>query len=122
MIPEIFRDNTTIIKNHPMQNHLFCVSIRSLLGILIITNKIKKKLLLIICVFIILGFLSKFFKLKNVWKVYMRTVFVYSIVLVLTFIYGDKYNSISGILIIVDGLMGLQSRHIFDRMSLLQIK
>ncbi len=121
MIPEIFKDNTTIIKNHPVQNHLFCVFIRSLLGILIITNKINRTLILIICVFIVLGFLSKYFKLKNVWKVYMRTIFVYSIVLVLTLIYGDKYNTISGTLIIVDGLMGMQSRYIFDKMSLLQI-
>jgi hypothetical protein len=120
MIPEIFRDNTTIIKNHPVENHLFCVFIRSLLGILIITNKINKTLILIICVFIVLGFLNKYFKLKNVWKVYMRTIFVYSIVLVLTLLYGDKYNIISGTLIIVDGLMGMQSRYIFDKMSLLQ--
>ena len=120
MIPEVFRDNTTVVKNHPMRNHLFCVSLRTILGLLIISNKISKNIILIISFLVVFMFLSKFFKLPNVWKVYMRTVIVYAIVFILTIIFGDKYNSVSGTLIIVDGLMGLQSRHIFDRLSLLK--
>ena len=120
MIPEVFRDNTTLVKNHPMRNHLFCVSLRSILGLLVISNKISKNIILIISFLVVVMFLQKFFKLPNVWKVYMRTVIVYSIVFLLTLKYGDQYNSVSGTLIIVDALMGLQSRHIFDRLSLLK--
>lgn len=120
MIPEVFRDNTTIVKNHPMRNHLFCVSLRSILGILVISNKINKNILLIISFLVLVMFLAKFFKLPNVWKVYMRTVIVYAIVFILTLKFGDQYNSVSGTLIIVDALMGLQARHIFDRLSLLK--
>jgi hypothetical protein len=101
MIPEVFRDNTTLVKNHPMRNH-------------------SKNIILIISFLVAAMFLSKFFKLPNVWKVYMRTVIVYSIVFLLTLKFGEQYNSVSGTLIIVDALMGLQSRHIFDRLSLLK--
>jgi hypothetical protein len=120
MIPEIFRDNTTLVKNHPMRNHLFCVSLRSILGLLVISNKVNKYVILVISFLVVVMFLSKFFKLPNVWKVYMRTVIVYSIVFLLTIKFGEQYNSVSGTLIIVDALMGLQSRHIFDRLSLLK--
>ena len=120
MIPEVFRDNTTIVKNHPMRNHLFCVSLRSILGLLVISNKINKNIILVISLLVLVMFLQKFFKLPNVWKVYMRTVIVYAIVFILTLKFGDQYNSVSGTLIIVDALMGLQSRHIFDRLSLLK--
>ena len=119
MIPEVFRDNTTLIKNHPMRNHLFCVALRSTLGILVISDKINNKILLLFSILVVVMFLNKFFKLPNVWKVYMRTVLVYFIIFILAFKFGDKYNTVSGTLIIIDALMGLQSRHIFDRLSLL---
>jgi hypothetical protein len=119
MIPPVFRDNTTLIKNHPMRNHLFCVGIRSALGVLVMSNKINNKLLIVLSALVVIIFLNKFFKLPQVWKVYMRTVLVYFIIFLLAFKFGEKYNTVIGTLIIVDALMGLQSRHIFDRLSLL---
>lgn len=117
-IPEELKDNTTIIKNHTLKTYIFCVLLRIILGLFIITNKISVRLISIICIFIILTFLNKYFKLNKVWKVYLRTVLVYSIVLLLTIKYDNQYNHVSGILIITDALMGLQSRHIFDRIGL----
>jgi hypothetical protein len=119
MIPEIFKDNTTIVKEHTQYTHLVCVLIRMTLGSLIILNKIPSNFILILSLFVIIVFLNKFFKLQNVWKVYMRTVLTYTFVLVFTFLYKEKYNNLSGLLIIVDALMGLQSRHHFDRLGLL---
>ena len=120
MIPEIYRDNTTIVKNHPLRNHLACVILRISLGVLVINNTIPTKILILLCLFVVLTFGNKFFKLPNVWKVYLRTVLIYATIGLLILRYGDKYTNIYGTLMIVDALMGLQSRHIFDRLSLLK--
>jgi hypothetical protein len=119
MIPEIYRDNTTIVKNHPMRNHLGCIILRICLGVLVINHTIPTKYLLILCLFVVLVFGNKFFKLPNVWKVYMRTVLIYATIGLLILKYGDKYTTLYGTLIIVDALMGLQARHIFERLSLI---
>jgi hypothetical protein len=119
MIPEIYRDNTTIVKNHPMRNHVGCVIIRIGLGILVLNNTIPTKILAILCLFIVATFGNKFYKLQNVWKVYIRTVLVYATIGLLILLYDNKYTSLYGTLIIVDALMGLQSRHIFERLSLI---
>ena len=123
---DIFQDNTTIIKNHTMKTYIFCVLFRILLGLLIITNKLSKKLIIIISLLVIIIFLYKYFKLPLVWKVYLRTILIYTTVLILTVLStrsldnrDNNYNNISGTLIIIDALMGLQSRHIFSRISLL---
>jgi len=116
-IPKELKDNTTIVKNHTLKTYIFCVLLRIILGLFIITNKLSVRLIVIICIFIILGFLNKYFKLNRVWKIYLRTVLVYSIVLLLSVKYNNQYNHISGTLIIIDALMGLQSRHIFDRIG-----
>ena len=62
-------------------------------------------------------FTYKFFKLPNVWKVYLRTVLFYAIVFFLVTKYENKYNNVAGTLIIVDALMGLQSRHMFEQIG-----
>ncbi len=120
MIPEVYRDNTTIVKNHSSYSHLGCVIFRSILGILVINKTIPTKILLILSLFIAISFTYKYFKLRNVWKVFSRTIIVYTIIAILILKYDDKYSTVYGILIIVDALMGLQSRHIFDRLSLLK--
>lgn len=118
MIPEIYRDNTTS-KNNTQYTHLGCVLLRIGLGSLIILNKIPSTIILLICIVVVLFFLNKFLKLKNVWKVYLRTILVYTLIGISSIFYKEKYNQLSGLLIIVDSLMGLQSRHHFDRLGLL---
>ncbi len=119
MIPEIYKDNTTIKKDHTQYTHLFCVLLRITIGSLLILNKIPNIVIIILSVLTVIMFLNKFLKLQNVWKVYMRTVLVYGLVAVSSLIYKEKYNNLAGLLIIVDALMGLQSRHHFDRLGLL---
>lgn len=118
MIPEIFRDTTTRKYNN-QYTHLFCVLLRMTIGSLIILNKIPNIVIIILTLLTIIMFFNKFLKLPNVWKVYLRTVLVYMFILIFTVLYKEKYNQLTGLLIIVDALMGFQSRHIFDRMGLL---
>ena len=122
MIPDLLKDNTTIIKNHTLKTHIFCILLRIIIGLLIITDKISKKIILLLCLFVVLTFTYKFFKINHIWKVYLRTVLSYAIVLFITIKYDNKYNSVSGTIIIIDALMGLQSRHIFNQIGFLLSK
>jgi H+/Cl- antiporter ClcA len=119
MIPEIFKDDTTIIQNHSLKTHIFCILLRITIGILVILNIISPNLLVVLSLFVLIFFTNKYFKLPKVWKVYLRTIIVYFIVGSSALYYKDKYSSVNGILIIIDSLMGLQSRHIFERIGLL---
>jgi hypothetical protein len=119
MIPEKLRDNTTIVKNHTLKTHMFCILLRIIIGLMIITDNLSKSIIQLLSLFVIITFSYKFFKLLDIWKVYLRTVLAYSIVLFLVTKYNNKYNNIAGTIIIVDSLMGLQSRHIFEKIGLL---
>jgi MFS superfamily sulfate permease-like transporter len=118
MIPDILKDDTTFVKNHTLKTHIFCILLRIVLGLLIITDNLSKLIIQILSLLVVIMFTYKFFKLPNVWKVYMRTVLAYAIVLFLTTKYNSKYNSVAGSILIVDALMGLQSRHIFEKIGL----
>jgi TRAP-type C4-dicarboxylate transport system permease large subunit len=122
MIPELLRDNTTIIKNHTIKTHIFCILLRIIIGLLIITDNIPKVVIQLLCLFVIIVFLYKFFKIEHIWKVYLRTVLTYGIVLFLVTQYNKKYNIVAGTLIIIDSLLGLQSRHIFEQIGFLLTK
>ena len=117
MIPEPLRDNTTIVKNHTLKTHIFCILLRIIIGLSIITNSIPKNIIQILSLFVIITFTYKFFKIEHIWKVYLRTVLSYAIVLFLVTKYNDKYNNVAGTIIIIDALMGLQSRHIFEQIG-----
>ena len=122
MIPELLRDNTTIIKNHTIKTHIFCILLRIIIGLLIITDNMPKVVIQLLCLFVIIVFLYKFFKIEHIWKVYLRTVLTYGIVLFLVTQYNKKYNIVAGTLIIIDSLLGLQSRHIFEQIGFLLTK
>jgi hypothetical protein len=122
MIPELLRDNTTIIKNHTIKTHIFCILLRIIIGLLIITDNMPKFVIQLLCLFVIIVFLYKFFKIEHIWKVYLRTVLTYGIVLFLVTQYNKKYNIVAGTLIIIDSLLGLQSRHIFEQIGFLLTK
>lgn len=117
MIPEILQDNTTLVKNHTIKTHIFCIFIRITIGLLLITKIINSFYIIYLSIIIILLFGYKYYKMLHVWKVYIRTVITYFIVLILSIIYGDKYLNVSGMLVVVDALMGLQSRHIFTELG-----
>ncbi len=122
MIPELLKDNTTIIKNHTLKTHIFCILLRIAIGLLIITDNLPKYIIQLLSIFVVVVFSYKFLKIKHIWKVYLRTVLVYAIVLFLVTKYNNKYNNIAGTLIIGDALLGLQSRHIFEQIGFLLTK
>jgi hypothetical protein len=119
MIPEILRDKTTIIKNHTLKTYIFCILIRILLGLLTIVKLIPITIIQILSIFVIVTFLYKFFKIQKIWKNYLRTVLIYSIVLFLVTKFNTKYIELAGLLIIFDSLMGLQTYHNFNQIGYL---
>ena len=119
MIPEILRDKTTIIKNHTLKTYIFCVLLRISIGLLVIADKIPVTILQILSIFVIVTFLLKFIKIEKIWKNYLRTVLIYSIVLFLITKYKSRYIELAGLLIIFDSLMGLQTYHNFNQIGYL---
>ena len=115
ILNDCLSDKTTIYKHHTIFTHLFCVVLRIIIGLtlLLYSHKINKTYLIILCSFLSIGFLIKFInvctKNINIWKVYLRTAIVYG--LSSYFIHSNQYRD-AGLLIIIDALMGLQSRHI----------
>lgn len=122
-IPDKYVDKTTVIKNHTILTHLPCLLLRITIGLFLIfyIKHINKLYLIIFFAIIILMFSYKFFILPKTWKNYLRTVLVYTIGLILISLSSENIIStetaglVSGILVIVDALMGLQTRHIFSQ-------
>ena len=127
MIPERLIDLTTIFekynKRHSIYTHLVCILLRIILGLLIY-YKVKRfnsyRFVSILCILIITFFVNKVFITQNkTWKVYIRTILFYSIGLIINTTdyyilnnYNKQPRNITGLIIILDALMGLQSRHI----------
>jgi hypothetical protein len=127
MLPDRLEDINTIIyksgEKHNIYTHLGCILLRILLGLLIYFKiGVFKNILFLICLYIsvLVFFTHKLLLTKNkTWKVYIRTILIYTISLIINSLENYKYNNfnsniinISGLLIIIDSLMGLQSRHI----------
>lgn len=115
---DILVDKTTIVPNHPMVSHLGCVLFRCSLGCIAMlakpdtityTTKVVLVILsIIICILFGYKYFSNSWNQNPIWKVYMRTTITYAMSAIL--IMFDKYSE-AGMLMTVDSLMGLQSRH-----------
>jgi len=127
MIPNRLIDIYTIFekmgKRHNLYTHLGCILLRILLGLLIYYKiGIFKNYTFIIILYIsiLLFFSNKLLITQNkTWKVYIRTLLFYSLNILINTIDKYKYKifnnqprNITGLFIILDALMGLQSRHI----------
>ena len=116
------QDNFTIMhgtlhKNHNQYTHLVSVIARIILGMLIYNNYLSSTWITIIAFSTVIVFGTKFilneYKNINTWKVYLRTSVIYLLVMITNLTNtSDNANHLSGTLILLDGLMGLQSRHI----------
>lgn len=129
-IPDLLIDKNTIPnsklpsffpKQNSQERHLFCVLLRIFIGILILSDKISDEHILIFVILIIIGFGSKFLSYynnkQNKWKNYLRNTLSFLTILVLQKQKVPNKNQLSGLLIIVDALMGQQSRYITTNMS-----
>lgn len=128
-LPNLLKDYNTIAnsnlpsffpKQHTQDRYLFCILLRIFLGILLISNILSDKYILILVILILIIFGYKFYKIytnkKNIWKNYLRNNLIYFIILILQLLKVDNKNQLSGLLIIFDALMGQQSRYITTNM------
>lgn len=114
-IPDRLQDKNTYYyktknKNHPLINYLGCVILRISIGLLIFNKILPNIVIYILSILIIIFFTDKFLNSPSTWKNYPRTVLVYSILPIFTKQKTD--HNYGGLLIIIDALMGLQSRYI----------
>lgn len=108
-IPNRLIDNTTIYKHHTVYTHLFCIVLRCFIGLVSIFQFENYKYSLTwLSLLIFIGFGYKFIYNNHTWKVYLRTSISYIIVY---FLLNYNKNELAGLLIIVDALLGIQSRH-----------
>ena len=127
MIPERLIDMTTIIakqnRRHTEYTHLGCILLRILLGILIyykISIFKNYNFLMFFYIMVLIAFSNKLIITKNKsWKVYIRTLIFYSLNIIINTTDKYKYNkynkqpnNLTGLIVIFDAIMGLQSRHI----------
>lgn len=107
--------------NHTVYTHLGCVLLRSVIGLLLISSpftnpKHQKGLRWVIILLMtasILYFGQKYIfnvvaKDITLWKSYPRMLVAYSTALVLIY---NKQDHLAGMTIIMDALMGMNSRH-----------
>lgn len=115
-IPGNLVDDTTLVKNHTMYSHLGCVALRCAIGLFFLLqykqSAAENAFFSVLFGGVLLLFLYKFFLVKKTWKVYLRTVvtLTLSIILMLT-AEKETAGTAVGLLLIVDALMGLQSRY-----------
>ncbi len=116
-------DPYTIRHDHTVYTHLGCVLLRCAIGGAMIAShtladkwpRVERTMFcmwIVLCLGVVIMFAARFAKYSAmdqiVWKVYLRTVVAYATAG--TLIYNNKYEY-AGLLVIVDALMGLQSRH-----------
>jgi hypothetical protein len=125
VVPESIRDPTTIYNNHTMGSYLPCVILRVTIGLIFIlapslffSSFYGKWAAIILAALASILFGLKWFVApgQDTWKVFLRTSIIYFIVAILLYTSITRSDPISlyticGALIIIDALMGLQSRH-----------
>ena len=123
---QLLNKEKTILTNsfpegHTQMSYLFCILLRIFIGILILSNKLSNKRIIYLCLIVIIIFGSKYLSLKDnkkqIWKNYLRIILNYLTILIIQKNNIENKNTISGLLVIVDALMGQQSRYITTNMS-----
>lgn len=117
-LPSNLIDRTTVLKNHTAWTHVFCVLLRCSLGLYLLHTGVatpsRRRAWTVLAVVVMTFF---FYRRQTVprptWKVYLRTVVAYGVVLAALHVLDPPEAALlGGTLIIVDALLGLQSRHI----------
>lgn len=111
----IFKDPTT--SNPPLYRYLGCILLRLSLAILFLNENINLLTIQILSLLAIILFGLKAYNVNKSWKNFNRVVLVYSLILVLSIIKPENYRTIIGLLIIIDALLGLNTRHCHENMS-----
>lgn len=126
-IPLKLRDNTLRVG---VEWYAFCILLRVFMGLgmviynswLLDSGRWVLWVIIGLMVFTGLGFLSKYYTVRPVWKVYMRYIIMAACVVLLigVGIWKSRTDliSIAGVLIIIDVLMGVMSRYLTMNMSI----
>jgi hypothetical protein len=104
-----------------------CIPLRITIGFLFLINVIPQKFLLAFAILLFITSLGLAYKLMisgNSWKNYSRAIITYLIITYLI-VWNMKYNTLDtrtvnmsvGILLITDALAGIQTKHIFNKLS-----
>lgn len=104
-----------------------CIPLRLTIGVLFLINVVPQKFHIafaILLILISLGLMRKAQISSNSWKNYPRAIITYLIIAVLIF-WNAHYKTVDvkdvnmaiGALFITDALAGLQSKHIFNKLS-----
>ena len=102
--------------NHTMLTHLGCVLIRTCMGVALtnptLSHKARTRIIFIMLMAIFvfgMKYINKIVLEGNLmWKFYPRMIAIYSVALYLIL---KKRESLAGILVIVDAMIGFQTRH-----------
>lgn len=116
-IPLHLVDTTTLIKNHSVYDHYGCVMLRCFLGLYMLLAYDARDAERFMFIFLF-GSLLAFFVIKattmhkKTWKVYARIVLTLTVcLLLLLFAEKETVKYVVGTLLIVDAMMGIQSRY-----------
>jgi len=111
-IADIVVDKTTkLYPNHTIYTHLGCVLLRTCIGLVLINSNLghaHPTYFIYMFIAVLLMFSVKYVTTNNVWKFYPRPLIAYASALVSVSM-GHPVQA--GMLVVVDALMGLQSRH-----------
>ena len=111
-----FYPNKTV--QHPFLTYMGCLMLRFTIATLILSGLIPTNWILGFSILVVIMFGSKWINNDGTWKNYYRTVALYSIITLLiilnkyTFMEIKSIKVISGLLIILDAIMGQQTRYI----------
>ena len=101
-----------------------CIPLRLAIGIVLISGVIPTKFLPIVGLLLLGVAGGLFYKSQisgNSWKCYQRAIIVYMLIATLIFtnmVYPIKnIELVAGLLMIVDVLMGIQSKHVFEKLG-----
>jgi len=121
-IPKALIDETTTMrkncnKYHTLTSYLFCIIFRLIIGIIILNSYLPPAGIIVLCLLVLGVFIWRKISARNEhlpWGNFDRIILIYSLILILNFtpnISKEMKTKISGLLIIIDPIIGFQSRH-----------
>lgn len=118
-IPDNLVDKSLVSSIYAPYIYIFCIFLRIILGYQILNKKINNGFIYLVSAFVIIHFSNKRNRfIKNnikTWKLYGRTIGAYSLLIMFTYFNIDlkqKDYNIGGLIIIIDALLGIESRYI----------
>lgn len=96
-----------------------CVLLRILIGILIVVGTVRKWFILSLCALVVYGFYKKYESVgESTWKCYPKVILTYGSVALINIFSDDKQvKKASGMLLISEAILGLNSRCMINKIT-----